>query len=527
MIDQTTPTINHQTKRMSLLEFLQQNSSKLAEQCFEHIGLTFISLFLAILIAVPVGIWITRKTGLAPAVLGFAGVLQTIPSIALLGFMIPILGIGIKPAIFALFLYAILPILRNTYTGIQEVEKAVTEAATGMGMTSRQILIKVELPLALPVIFAGIRTATVINVGVATLASYIGAGGLGEFIFGGIALDNSAMVLAGAIPAALLAVFFDQALAFIQHRVRRKRSNKSLRLLALAPVLSLFYLIPNLFTSGLVAGFDPEFAGREDGYPSLQEKYDLNFNTIMLNAGLMYRAIKEKEVDLISGYATDGRVKAYDLVLLEDDEHALPPYFCAPIVRKGLAEDFPEAIKAIEMLAGKIDDKTMIDLNYQVDHLKKSPEEVATAFLKEQNLWKPDQQQGGPKITIGSKIFTEQYILVSLYSQLINGYTSLDADPRPGLGGTKICFEALANKELDLYAEYTGTGFQVILSPPEEVVNKLIDNPEGVYDYVKREFKEKYGIQWLSPLGFNNTYALMVRRADAEKYDWKKISDLK
>lgn len=511
---------------MNLLDFIQQNSGKLLEQCFEHIGLTFISLFLAILIAVPAGIWITRKTGLAPSVLGFAGVLQTIPSIALLGFMIPILGIGVKPAIFALFLYAILPILRNTYTGIQEVEDAITEAARGMGMTSRQILAKVELPLALPVIFAGIRTATVINVGVATLASYIGAGGLGEFIFGGIALDNSAMVLAGAIPAALLAIFFDQTLSLVQQLSKRSHSTKNLRVLLLAPLLCFFYLLPNFFTSGLVAGFDPEFAGRDDGYPSLQEKYDLNFNTLMLNAGLMYRAIKEKEVDVISGYATDGRVKAYNLVLLEDNRHALPPYFCAPLVREGLGEEHPEVIEAVELLAGKISDKTMIELNYQVDHLKKSPEEVATTFLKEQGLWKPDRQEGGPKITIGSKIFTEQYILVELYAQLINGHTPLDVDPKPGLGGTKICFEALANKELDLYAEYTGTGFQVILSPPQELVDDIIDEPEGVYDYVKKEFLEKYGVLWLSPLGFNNTYALMVRQEDAEKYGWEKISDL-
>ncbi len=511
---------------MNLLEFIQNNSDKLFEQCFEHIGLTFISLFLAILIAVPVGIWITRRPGWAAPVLGFAGVLQTIPSIALLGFMIPILGIGIKPAIFALFLYAILPILRNTYTGIMEVEEAVTEAAKGMGMTSRQILRKVELPLALPVIFAGVRTATVINVGVATLASYIGAGGLGEFIFGGIALDNSAMVLAGAIPAALLAVFFDQSLAFIQSRAKRTRTRQHLKALALVPLLCIFYLLPGFFTSGLVAGFDPEFAGREDGYPSLLEKYDLEFNTLMLNAGLMYRAIKEKEVDVISGYATDGRVKAYDLVLLEDDRYALPPYFCAPITRKGLAADHPEVVQAVELLAGRISDEIMIDLNYQVDHLKKSPEEVATAFLKELRLWKPDQQQGGESITIGSKIFTEQYILVELYAQLINGHTNLDVDPKPGLGGTKICFEALANNELDLYAEYTGTGFQVILSPPENLVADLIDDPEGVYNYVKNEFEEQFGIQWLSPLGFNNAYALMVRKADAEKYSWEKISDL-
>lgn len=506
--------------------FLISNSSKLAEQCFEHVGLTFISLFLAVLIAIPAGIWITRKEKIAPLVLGFAGILQTIPSIALLGFMIPILGIGIKPAIFALFLYAILPILRNTYTGIQEVDKSVVEAATGMGMTNYQLLTKVQLPLALPVIFAGVRTATVINVGVATLASYIGAGGLGEFIFGGIALDNSNMVLAGAIPAALLAVLFDQLLALTQKRSSFKRTKSQLAFLFSIPFLSLFYLLPNFITSGLVAGFDPEFAGRDDGYPSLQARYDLDFNTLMLNAGLMYRAIKEGEVDVISGYATDGRIKAYDLVLLEDDKNALPPYFCAPILRKGLRKDYPEVVEVLEKLTGLIDDQQMIDLNYQVDNLKRSPEEVATAFLKAQKLWRPDQAQGGAKISIGSKIFTEQYILVELYAQLIDGYTDLDVDKKPGLGGTKICFEALKNDELDMYAEYTGTGFQVILSPDQQLVDEIIDDPEAVYDYVKERFLEAYGIEWLPAIGFNNTYALMVRREDAEKNNWVKISDL-
>src|SRR5690606_11954937 len=133
---------------------------------------------------------ISRKKQLASIVLGFTGILQTIPSIALLGFMIPLLGIGVKPAIFALFLYALLPIVRNTFTGISGTDPAVREAAVGMGMSDLQLLLRIDLPLALPVIFAGIRTATVINVGVATLAAYIAAGGLGEFIFGGIALNN-------------------------------------------------------------------------------------------------------------------------------------------------------------------------------------------------------------------------------------------------------------------------------------------------------------------------------------------------
>ena len=147
--------------------------------------------------------------------------MQTIPSVALLGFLLPLLGIGVVPAIVALFLYALLPIVRNTSTGIEEVDEFVREAARGMGMSDIQILTKVELPLAVPVIFAGIRTATVINVGVATLCALIASGGLGEFIFRGIALNNVNMILAGAIPAAMLAMFFDFVLGILQKFIRQ------------------------------------------------------------------------------------------------------------------------------------------------------------------------------------------------------------------------------------------------------------------------------------------------------------------
>jgi osmoprotectant transport system permease protein len=510
-----------------MFSFLWENRAKLLEQMLEHTGLTFLSLLLAALVAIPLGIYISRKRSWAGPVLGFTGILQTLPSIALLGFLIPLLGIGVKPALFALFLYALLPILRNTYTGIQGVDEAITEAARGMGMTDGQVLRKVELPLALPVIFAGIRTATVINVGVATLAAYIGAGGLGEFIFGGIALNNSQMILAGAIPAALLALLFDQGLALLQKR-RQLGQHKGLQGLVLLLVLSgLLSLLPAWLVPGLRAGFDTEFMGRADGYPTLAERYGLNFNTLVVSSALMYPAIDAGEVDLIGGYSTDGRIEAYDLVLLEDDRNVFPPYYCAPLVRQSLLERHPEVVEALELLSGKISDSTMTALNFRVDFDKESPEAVARSFLQEQGLWRPDRQSGGEVLTIGSKIFTEQYILTELFAQLINGYTDFDVDRKPGLGGTKICFEALQQGEIDLYPEYTGTGFQVILSPADDVVRSLITDREGVYDYVRKGFAEQYDLLWLSPLGFNNTYALMVREEMAEAQGWEKISDLR
>ncbi len=182
----------------------------------QHIELTIISLIFANLIAVPLGILLTRYRRWSEPVIGVTAVFQTIPSLALLGFMIPLMGIGKVPAIVALTIYGLLPILRNTYTGIVGVTPAVVEAGIGMGMTSRQVLFMVELPMALPVIMAGIRTATVLLIGVATLAALIGAGGLGDLIFRGISMANSELILAGALPAALLALIFDHALKRVE-----------------------------------------------------------------------------------------------------------------------------------------------------------------------------------------------------------------------------------------------------------------------------------------------------------------------
>lgn len=201
---------------INLWEFVARHWEKLLEQTGQHIGLTFMSISLAIMVGVPAGILISRQRKLSSSVLGIAGVMQTIPSIALLGLLIPVLGIGAKPAIAALFLYGLLPIVRNTYTGIINIDPEIKEAARGLGMSYKQSLLKVELPLAMPVILAGVRIATIINVGVATLAAYIAAGGLGEFIFGGISLNNTTMMLAGAIPAALLALLFDFVLSRLQ-----------------------------------------------------------------------------------------------------------------------------------------------------------------------------------------------------------------------------------------------------------------------------------------------------------------------
>ncbi len=193
----------------------------------QHIELTLVALFFSIIIAVPLGIILTRYRKISETVIGVTSIAQTIPSLALLGVMIPLLGIGFFPAIVALTIYGLLPIVRNTYTGIVGVNQAAIEAGVGMGMTPNQVLIMVEIPLSLSVIMAGIRTSTVLIIGVATLAALIGAGGLGDMIFRGISMSSNELILAGAIPAALLALIFDYSFKWIEIKVtpRGSRAN--------------------------------------------------------------------------------------------------------------------------------------------------------------------------------------------------------------------------------------------------------------------------------------------------------------
>jgi osmoprotectant transport system permease protein len=514
-------------EEQSLWQFMAQQSDKLWQQTITHIGLTFIALFIAVLVGLPSGILIARRQKIASTVLGIAGVLQTIPSIALLGFLIPLFGIGMLPAITALFLYALLPIIRNTYTGIKEVNAAVIDAAKGMGMTNRQILLKVQLPLAMPVILAGIRTATVINVGVATLAAYIAAGGLGEFIFGGIALNNTNMILAGAIPAALLAILFDFLLSLVQ-RMNVKKLHKGVVFLPIILLLlSSFYIIP-VTEKGLLAGFEPEFMGREDGYLGLKSKYHLSIRNVVISDAVMYKAVYEKKLDVIGGYSTDGRLKAFDLVTLQDDKTIFPPYYAAPLIRTDILAEYPELAPALNLLAGKINDSIMTELNYRVDYLHQLPQKVAKDFLVSKGLYK-EPRKGLKKgvIHLGSKVFQEQYILINMYRMLLEGYTNLQVETKTGLGGTKICFDALMNNGIDMYPEYTGTGLLVILKPTKKEVEQLIGNRDSVYQYIKRAFAQQYKLTWLEPIGFNNTYALMMRKKQAEQLHIQTISDLK
>jgi osmoprotectant transport system permease protein len=207
---------------MNLWQFMLQNRAEVLGLTLEHLWLVVISTGLAVLVGIPLGVLITRQRWLQKPILGGANIIQTIPSLALFGFLLPAPWIGARAdrlAILALMLYALLPLIRNTYAGIKGVDPAVVEAGRGMGLTDRQLLFQVELPLALGVIIAGVRVATVISVGLATIAAAIGAGGLGEYIFRGLAMVNNSVILAGAIPAALMALAADVGLGWLERKL--------------------------------------------------------------------------------------------------------------------------------------------------------------------------------------------------------------------------------------------------------------------------------------------------------------------
>lgn len=262
-----------------MLETFQNRRGELVEALIEHLQLSVVSLLIAVLIAVPLGIWLTRRKKVAETAIGVTAIIQTIPSLALLGLMIPLVGIGALPATIALVLYALLPILRNTFTGLNEVDKSLIEAARACGMKPNQSLMKVELPLALPVIMAGIRTAMVLIVGTATLAALVGAGGLGTLILLGINRNDNYLILLGAIPAAILALLFDFLLRQMEGATATRNKTK---LITVSTVLALIIAAPLAF--GRTQQTDLVIAGKLGPEPE-----------ILMN---MYKLLIEDQTDL-------------------------------------------------------------------------------------------------------------------------------------------------------------------------------------------------------------------------------------
>ncbi|MEX1231328.1 MAG: glycine betaine ABC transporter substrate-binding protein [Planctomycetaceae bacterium] len=374
------------------LEFAGQRLPELWLRTGQHLVLTGLSTGLAIAIGLPLGLLASQKHWLKTSLLGAIGVFQTVPSLAMLAILLTLVGkIGFVPAAIALTVYALLPIVRNTVTGIEGVPPEVVEAARGIGMTRMQQLRMVQLPLAMPVLIAGVRTAAVVGVGIATLSAFIGAGGLGQFINRGLALSNTKLILLGAIPAAVLAILVDAVIAATAWGMQPTRQSEK-------------------------------------------------------------RSLKAK---------------------LKPVALALPLLLVAVV--------------------------------------------LFTAMRNRSNM----AHRVGETIRIGSKNFSEQLILGEMMAQMIETHTDLNVDRRFNLGGTMICHEALASGEIDLYAEYTGTGLVTVLKLPVTL------DAGAVLDTVRKEYHDAFGLVWLEPFGFNNTFALTVREADAEQNRWRSISDLK
>jgi len=493
-----------------------------------HLQLSLFALCVGCGVSVPLGIWISRRPRLEPPLLGIASVIQTIPSLALLAIMVPTIAIlstflgadwssiGRGPAAIALTLYSILPVLRNTVAGISGVEPALVEAARGVGMSDRQRLLRVELPLAAPVIVAGIRTSAVWVVGTATLSTPVGARSLGNFIFSGLQTRNYTAVLVGCVAAAVLATLLDACIRLLETGTRERRRAPifaaSLALLGLFAVAGYSYAVevwqagdrsiaigsktfteqyilseliaqriqretglptrpvqslgstvafdalragsldvyvdysgtiwatimkrdalPDdrarvlvevgeylqrehgiglvgalgfentyalgmraaharelgigrisdlaVFSSQLEIGGDYEFFQRAE-WNSLVGAYGLAFRTERsMDSSLMYQAVAESDVDVISAFSTDGRIAEYDITLLEDDKGVIPPYDAIILVGPRIQAQFPQVVEALSGLAGTIDEVAMQQMNLAVDRDQQLPADVASARL--------------------------------------------------------------------------------------------------------------------------------------------------
>jgi len=296
-------------------------------------------------------------------------------------------------------------------------------------------------------------------------------------------------------------------------------------ILAVLPIVAVFSGCGGGEDGRLRAAFDAEFLARPDGYPGLKEHYDFAFPTapMQMDPGLMYRACADGAVDVICGFATDGRIPAYDLKTLKDDKGFFPPYYAAPLVCQDTLGEFSQLREILNQLGGKMTNKEMREMNYGVDENRRTAADVAREFLVKEGLLKEDAEPGSGSagtVVVGSKAFTEQEIVGELMAQLIECSSDIAVDRKLGLGGTMVCFTALKAGDLDLYAEYTGTGLVNILD------REVISDPQKAYDAVQKAFQKKYNLTWLEPFGFNNTYTLTMRKQQAQKLGIETISDL-
>jgi osmoprotectant transport system permease protein len=504
----------------ALLGFLASHRAEFETLFLQHVLLVVASTAAAIAIGVPVGVLAARRPRIGAPIVWLANVVQTIPSLAMFGFLLPLPlvgGLGPRVAIFVLVLYGLLPIIRTTAAGLRGIDRALIEAGTALGMTPRQLLRQVELPLAAPSIVAGIRVAAVIGVGTATIAAAVGAGGLGEYIFRGLSMVDPTVILAGAVPAALLALAVDGSLLLLERglrivnpkrrafagygflivlglvmyavsgaipsaasgqvirvgsknfteqivlgelvaqrleqagftverrlnlggtficdralrsgdidvyveytgtadtavfkdtvdtdparvlaRVRERYASAGLTVLQPLGYENTFAILVRgedaragslrtiddvaRYADQWQAGFGYEFLERADGYPGLARTYGLRFarQPRAMDLSLIYRALAQKQVDLVAGDATSGLIDAYGFVMLQDDRHYFPPYDAVPVARRAALLRYPGARAAIESLGGRITIEDMRRMNRAVDSEHQDPAAVARAFL--------------------------------------------------------------------------------------------------------------------------------------------------
>ena len=505
-----------------LMKLLTEDFKFFTNLTIEHILISLLAISIASVLGIILGIIISEYRRFSGLILGTVNILYTIPSIALLGFFITITGVGNTTALIALIIYALLPIIRSTYTGIVNINPLIIEASEGMGSTKLQQLFKVKLPLALPVLMSGIRNMVTMTIALAGIASFVGAGGLGVAIYRGITTNNSAMTFLGSLLIAILALVFDFILGLIEKRLTNHKRvkykiNPKLIILGLFIVIFGVYFSLNSekdktiniatkpMTEGYILGqmltelieqdtdlkvnitngvgggtsnihpaivkgeFDlyPEYTGtsweavlkkedsydeskfdelqkkykekynleyvnlygfnntyglavnkdiaekynlktysdlaavsnnlifgaeydffeREDGYKELQKVYNVDFKKkIDMDIGLKYQAMKDKKIDVMVIFTTDGQLAISDVVVLEDDKKMYPSYRAGTVVRSEILSKYPELKAVLEKLNNILDDKTMADLNYQVESEGKKPEDVAREYLQEKGL---------------------------------------------------------------------------------------------------------------------------------------------
>ena len=505
-----------------LMKLLTEDFKFFTNLTKEHILISLLAISIASVLGIILGIIISEYRKFSGLILGTVNILYTIPSIALLGFFITITGVGNTTALIALIIYALLPIIRSTYTGIVNINPLIIEASEGMGSTKIQQLFKIKLPLALPVLMSGIRNMVTMTIALAGIASFVGAGGLGVAIYRGITTNNSAMTFLGSLLIALLALIFDFILGIMEKRLTNHKRTKykvNFKLVILGLFIIIFgayfslnskkdktiniatkpmtegYILGQMLTelieqdtdlkvnmttgvgggtsniqpamvkgefdlypeytgtsweavlkkegsydeskfdelqkeykekynleyvnlygfnntyglavnkdiaekynlktysdlakvsNNLIFGAEYDFFEREDGYKELQKVYNMNFKKqIDMDIGLKYQAMKDKKIDVMVIFTTDGQLAISDVVVLEDDKKMYPSYRAGTVVRSEILSEYPELKPVLEKLNNILDDKTMADLNYQVESEGKKPEDVAREYLQEKGL---------------------------------------------------------------------------------------------------------------------------------------------